>query len=200
MNSKLRWAKVAVIGAAFVLVVAACGGDSDEGEVAPAPTTVAAGNEDPAVLPPNPDPGDDPATAGACLEGEPDCNDIGVITDEPLDLPIGSDDEPGDVVTGSGALVDGGLTVSEALDTTATGIIAVQGFLLDDGSGARLCELLAESMPPQCGGASVSIENFEEVLGVPLANAQGVTWTDSTVTFFGELVDGTLVVDPFVAG
>ena len=199
MIKNLRWVKVAAVGAALVLVVAACGGDSDD-EAAPAPTTAAVQDADPAVLPPNPNPSDSPPIAGACLEGEPDCQDI--PGQEPQDLPV-FDEEPGSgdqPVTGMGAVVDGGLTVGEALTTDATGILAVQGFLLDDGSGYRLCEVLAESFPPQCGGATVGITNFEEVLGVPLANSQGVSWTDSTVTFFGELVDGVFVVDPFVAG
>ncbi len=75
----------------------------------------------------------------------------------------------------------------------------MKGFLLIDGDGARLCEALAESLPPQCGGASIPVSNYEEVLGTPLQSEQGVSWTDETVSFLGEIVDGTLVVDPFVA-
>jgi len=206
MSKYLRWAKVAAVVAAFALVVAACGGGSGD-EAAPSPTVADVGtaspNGDAAILPPNPDADDTPPIGATCLVGEPDCNDTMLPGEEPRDLPLPSDDEPGsmdDPVVGLGAVVDGGLTVAQALSTDATGILAVQGFLLDDGSGFKLCELLAESYPPQCGGASVRISGFEEVLGTPLANAQGVSWTDSTVTFFGELVDGTFVVDPFVAG
>ncbi len=171
---------------ALAMVLAACGSEADQ----------------PSELPTNDNPGDTPAAAGACLEGEPDCNDTGVITDEPLPLPSddgGSQDDGGAVVSG-GMTVDGGLTVSEALASDATGIIAVQGFLLDDGTGARLCEALAESFPPQCGGTSIAVSNYEEVLDVPLQSEQNTTWTDEWVTFFGEIVDGVFVVDPTVSG
>jgi hypothetical protein len=183
---------------AVALVAAACGGGDDDGS-APQPP----GSEEPApVLPTNDDPGaTPPAAAGACLEGEPDCVDT--LVGDPVPLPPPGDDPAGDdggpVVSG-GMLVDGGLTVSEALATDATGVIAVRGFLLDDGSGARLCEALAESYPPQCGVASIAVTGYEEMVDVPLVQAQGVTWTDQTVSLLGEIVDGVLVVDPMVAG
>lgn len=175
--------------AALMVVLAACGSEADQVS----------------ELPTNDNPGDAPAAAGACLEGEPDCIDTGVITDEPLPLPgddtddAGSSDDGGTVVSG-GMTVDGGLTISEALASDVTGIIAVQGFLLDDGTGARLCEALAESFPPQCGGASIPVTGYEEVLDVPLQSEQSTTWTDDWVTFFGEIVDGVFVVDPTVTG
>ena len=161
----------------LALVLAACGGGAQE--------------ED---LPINT--GDAPPAAGACLVDEPDCNDIGVPTDDGA-LPPPSDD--GEVVTG-GMVADGGLTVSEALITDVVGVIGVQGFLFDDGSGPVLCEVLAESFPPQCGGASVAVEGHEEAVDVPIVSEQGVTWTDQPLTLFGEIVDGTLVVDPTVLG
>ena len=60
--------------------------------------------------------------------------------------------------------------------------------------------MLAESYPPQCGGASIPVTNYEEVVNVPLNSNQNVTWTDDRVTFFGEIIDGVFVVDPTVAG
>jgi hypothetical protein len=203
MNTFFRRGRVVALLAVFLLVVAACG-DDDSGNVEQAPTAPPGAQvSDP--LPVNDNPGDTPAVSSACFEDEPDCQDTLVGNPEPQDLPPPSDDEPGTATGGGatvsgGALVDGGLTVSEALATDATSVLAVHGFLLDDGSGARLCELLAESYPPQCGGAFVPVTNYEEVIGVPLSNAQGVTWTDSEVTVFGEIIDGTLVVDPMVAG
>ena len=199
MNGFSSKGRVVALLALVALVVAACGGDSSNDE--PAPLAPAAGSEQPDPLPPNDDPGGAPAIAGTCLEGEPDCLDTLEPGQEPQDLPP-SVDEPGTAggsVAGGGMLVAGGLTVSEALATDAI-IIAVQGHLLDDGSGARLCEALAESYPPQCGGASIPVTGYEEVIAVPLASAQGVTWTDQSVSLFGEIIDGILVVDPTVAG
>ena len=97
-------------------------------------------------------------------------------------------------------VVGGGLTISEALASTATGVLAVQGHLLDDGSGARFCEVLAESYPPQRGGASVSIVGYEEIVSVPLLSAEGTTWTGETFVVFGEIIHGVLAVDPTVSG
>jgi hypothetical protein len=124
--------------------------------------------------------------------------------DQPVSLP-NDDTEPlvgtgGGPVGSSGMLIDGGLSVSEALATDATGVIGVQGSLFDDGTGARLCEALAESYPPQCGGVSIPVTGYEEVITVPLSNAQGVTWTDQPVSLLGEIINGTLVVSPTTSG
>ncbi len=197
MTTSLRVLRGAAVLAVLVLVAAACGdGSTDDApaaaDLADAVSTVS--------LPPNDDPGASPVLSGACVEGEPDCTDTLVTgDDEPLPVP-GDDPMTGGAVASGGMLADGGLSVSDALATDATGTIAVRGFLLADETGARLCELLAESLPPQCGGASLPVTGYEEVLGVPLASAQGVTWTDITVALFGEIIDGTLVVDPTVAG
>lgn len=165
--------------AAVTLAVAACA-TPDAGDAA-------------ADLPLNSDPGSSGQIAGTCLEGEPECNDT------PGDLPPPGDiaDEP---ITPSPALVDGGLTISEALATDAEGIIAVQGFLLVADGTSLLCDALAESYPPQCGGASIEITGYEEALGAPITSAQGVSWTEEHVTFLGEIVDGTFVVDTTAQG
>lgn len=183
-----RFARAVTVLTVLTLLVAACGGGTVE--------------EDPASLPPSDDPGSTPSAAGACLEGEPDCVDTGVGSGAgPLPDGAPNSEEPaadGGSGAGSGALVEGGLTVSEALATD--GVIAVQGFLLDDGTGARLCEVLAESYPPQCGGASLPVIGYEEMIDIPLINAQGVTWTDQPVSLLGAIANGALVVDPTVGG
>ena len=91
------------------------------------------------------------------------------------------------------------MSVSDALSGDVTGAAAVKGFLVVDAGGARLCEVLAESYPPQCGGAALPITNYEQFLGVPVQEAQRVTWTDDVVSFIGLIVDGTLIVDPTIA-
>jgi hypothetical protein len=96
-------------------------------------------------------------------------------------------------------VVDGGLTVSEALATVATGPIAVSGFVVEDAAGLRLCEVLLESYPPQCGGASIPLADTSTIDPDELQAAQGVVWTDSPVTVLGEIVDGTLVPTPLSA-
>lgn len=191
MKKIVRMSRVIALLAALALVVAACG-SGDDAAVAP---TAPPSADEPAPLPPNPDRDSEPLTGAACLVGEPDCNDTGVIGDEPMVLP-----PPGDgPATLGGFVVDGGLTIPDALSTDAVGVIAVKGFLMVDDDGARLCELLAESFPPQCGGASIAITGYEEVLGAPLQTEQGISWTNDYVTFLGEIIDGILVVDATVA-
>jgi hypothetical protein len=87
----------------------------------------------------------------------------------------------------------GGLTVSQALATDATGILLVRGAVLaQNGREARLCSALAESYPPQCGGPSLKLEDLRlsEVEGVQ--TAQGVSWSESEVRLYGTL-DGDIL-------
>jgi hypothetical protein len=165
--------KLVLLIASLALIAAACGG----------------GENDAAALPVY-DGADQPAIDTACLVGEPDCNDA--PGGEPQDLPPPGD-EPG---TSDGFVVDGGLTVTDALETDATGIIAVSGFIVADAAGVRLCEALAESFPPQCGGPSILLEGLEQIDPDELSTEGDVSWTDYAVTVFGELTDGTLVADP----
>ena len=166
--------RLAAVIAALALVAAACGGGDADAQV------------------PVNDAGDSPVIASACLIEEPECDDTPSGDQEPQDLP--SDDDG--AIDSGGLIIDGGLTIPEALATDATGIIAVKGFLIDDGQEARLCELLAESLPPQCGGASVVIDSLDQIDPDEITSDGNVTWTDQLVTVLGELVDDTLVTTP----
>ncbi len=143
----------------------------------------------------NPDAGL-PQVSAICAEEVPDCDDTVAI-----DPNAGPEEEPGDAGppppgASSGMLAGGGLTVAEALATEATGILAVQGFYLDDGTGPRLCETLAESFPPQCGGASLLLGDLTGIdLGL-LQSSGSTTWSDQPVVILGELDDGTLNPTP----
>ena len=158
--------KLLILFAVLTLAFAACGGAEDS--AAELPT-----NDDAAVSGP---------AAGACLEGEPDCNDTPGGT--PQDLP-----EPG-------AAGDPIESMSIADAATASGQVMVAGFLVDVAGESRLCEALAESFPPQCGGASITLTSLEQIDPDELKTEGDVTWTDFVVTVFGEMVDGTLVVTP----
>ncbi len=141
-----------------------------------------------------------PQVAGVCAPGFPDCEDTIVVDDgDPTDEDLFTDDEPRDGVAPpgvSGVLVGGGLTVPEALATDATGVIAVQGFYFDDGSGPRLCEALAESFPPQCGGASLALGEIGDLDLGQLEGSQGITWSNDSIVILGELANGFLTPTP----
>jgi len=90
--------------------------------------------------------------------------------------------------------------VPAALATDATGPIAVSGFLVNDGTTARLCEALAESYPPQCGGAGIPLIRYDAAELAPLSTNGAVTWSDAPVIVFGTIVDGALVTAKGVTG
>ncbi|MDJ0923287.1 MAG: hypothetical protein QNJ77_01890 [Acidimicrobiia bacterium] len=159
--------KLLLLVASFAFVVAACGGGDDTTSELPIA-----------------DNGDNPATAGACLEGEPDCVDT--IVGEPTDLPQA---DGGDEPTAPAAI-----PVGDA--ATASGQVAVAGFVVAVGDEVKLCEALAESFPPQCGGASIPVTSLDQVDPDDLQSEGNVRWTDYHVTLFGEMVDGTLVATP----
>lgn len=81
----------------------------------------------------------------------------------------------------------GGLTVSEALTTDADGPITVRGFVIRESSGAvRLCETVAESFPPQCGGPSVVVVGFDPSTRPDAQEEGGIVWIDD-VSLTGEI-------------
>lgn len=82
--------------------------------------------------------------------------------------------------------------VSEAMAAEVQGSIHVVGLLIDDGSGWRLCELVLESYPPQCGGERLVVDGLDPA-ELPLEESGGVRWqTDATVV--GEIDGDTLTV------
>jgi hypothetical protein len=171
---------------ALALVVAGCGDDDDSGSDGS---------------------GSDGVVSSQCTQDQPDCEDTAV---DDGDDESGAGQGGGEANDGGagGMVIDGGLSISEALNGTVTGTIAVGGFVVGDADSVRLCELLAESFPPQCGGASVTLSGIsvDDLDGLPdsenldLQTSQGVTWTDRSVSFFGELVDGEFVIDTLAAG
>lgn len=156
---------------ALLLVLAACGDGATSAELPPV--------------------GDDaPQAAGACEEGTvEECNDTLFPGDEPVTPPPSG--------TSSGMPIPGGgLTIAEALETDATGILMVTGFYFDDGDGPMLCEMFAESLPPQCGGATIALADITPIDPDSIRSESGVSWTDQPVIIVGEIVDGILVPTP----
>ena len=71
----------------------------------------------------------------------------------------------------------------------------VEGFVLIDEASARLCEVLMESFPPQCGGLSVVIANPTGLGSTILTEAQGISWTERAVALSGRFDGFRLVLD-----
>lgn len=87
-----------------------------------------------------------------------------------------------------------GISVGELLDRGITGPVTVEGFIVIEDDDVRLCDALAESFPPQCGGDFAPLVGLEAA-EVPDLQTEGRTsWTDLPVTLIGELVDDAIVV------
>jgi hypothetical protein len=87
-----------------------------------------------------------------------------------------------------------GISIEEALESDSSEPLLVNGNLLVTDGQARLCSALAESFPPQCGGASLLIT------GLDLAQVDGIVvegdvmWTDRPTQLAGTVEDGILTV------
>lgn len=97
-------------------------------------------------------------------------------------------------VTGATLGIGPGLSVAEALSSTLDGPLLVNGFLVAVGDAVRLCELLAESFPPQCGGASLVVEGLDLGSMEGLTTNQDVTWSDQTLQILGSVEGDVLTV------
>ena len=87
---------------------------------------------------------------------------------------------------------DGQMEIAEALEAAQGSEVTVSGHLIADSDGStRLCSVLAESGPPQCGGDRIHLLGFD---GSSVPNSKtpqrpsdiGTTrWTDSYITVTG---------------
>ena len=127
--------------------------------------------------PPVPAAGD---VAAACAEGAVDCLDATSTT------------APGTGGVSSGA--DGSVPVGEAVAAGIQGPFLMSGFLVVDGEGARLCEALAESFPPQCGGTAIPLQPAEAPAGATTTTEGDVTWTEQPLLVEGEILDGVFMI------
>lgn len=96
---------------------------------------------------------------------------------------------PDDVVPPGTSSATAPIEIGVLLEGEAPVEATVVGYVVWDGSDARLCEVLMESYPPQCGGVSLTIAN-PEALTVELEEEQSVRWTEDRVQLPGTF-DGT---------
>ena len=83
------------------------------------------------------------------------------------------------------------LSIEDALAAGSDEPLLVTGNLLSQGGEVRLCSALAESFPPQCGGASLHVAGLEleEVDG--LITEGDVSWTDRPIELHGVVENDT---------
>jgi hypothetical protein len=97
---------------------------------------------------------------------------------------------------GDGSADDAGTAISidDALTSDSDDPLLVSGNLLAEGGEVRLCSALAESFPPQCGGASLAVEGLDLADVDGLVTEGNVSWTDRPIQLLGVVSDGTLTV------
>ncbi len=100
--------------------------------------------------------------------------------------------EAGERAPGSGD--EPALAIEEALAAEANEPLLVRGNLLAERDEIRLCSALAESFPPQCGGASLRVEGLDLERVGGLTRAGDVAWTDRPIRLRGVVEDGVLRV------
>jgi hypothetical protein len=106
--------------------------------------------------------------------------------------PAGTPSAPGDdswaLVIVDGEPGDSGITVAEAFEHGPTDdIVAVTGALFVNADGTvLLCDAIAESFPPQCGGERIAVEGLDLDTIAGLQEEGGVRWAEG-VTLLGSV-------------
>ena len=85
----------------------------------------------------------------------------------------------------------GGLSVQEAIESGLDGPLMVKGYVVSADGEARLCNALAESYPPQCGGPSLRIAPTAPT-DLVLEEEGDVRWTETEVSLLGDVAGGVL--------
>jgi hypothetical protein len=84
--------------------------------------------------------------------------------------------------------VGSGLSVAQALTHRATDdLVTVSGTLFVDPDGTvRLCDAIAESFPPQCGGDRIVVQGLDLASIAGLQTEGDVSWAEG-VSLFGSV-------------
>ena len=121
---------------------------------------------------------------------------IGVTTVALIVAACGDDDTG----SGSGPIsgVGPGISVEEALDSDLDGPLLVNGLLHVQNGVTRLCAVLAESFPPQCGRPFLVVAGLDQNKIEGLISEGSVTWSDQLIQVLGTVEGDVLTVLPNV--
>lgn len=87
----------------------------------------------------------------------------------------------------------GAIDLLELVTTEPAGEVTVRALLYDDGTGLSMCEVLAESFPPQCMGQQVEIANPDTV-DADFTQRDEIRWTDRVTILIGTYLEGVFTV------
>ena len=94
-------------------------------------------------------------------------------------------DDDGDLDSGPNSGVGPGISIGEALTPNLQGPLLINGHLHAQNGQVRLRELLAEFLPPLCGGRSLVVEGLDLMTTTGLTSQGSVTWSDQLVQVLG---------------
>ena len=94
----------------------------------------------------------------------------------------------------SDAAVGPGITVAEARRSQLDRPLLVNGYLVADEAKIRLCDELAESSPPRCGGASLEVRGLDIDSLSDVESSGSVRWSAQPRLLLGEVESGVLTV------
>ncbi len=103
-------------------------------------------------------------------------------------------DDDGDLDSPPISGVGPGISIGEALTSDLEGTLLVNGHLHARDGQVRLCELLAESFPPQCAGKFLAVKGLDLMTVVGLTSEGSVTWSDQPLQVLGTVDDEVLTV------
>lgn len=85
------------------------------------------------------------------------------------------------------------MRIEQALKADRSKTVRVRGFLLVCGDEPpRLCSELLESLPPQCGGASLVVEGLDMDTVSGIDRSGDCAWSSDPVELEGRVEDGIL--------
>jgi|GEM_PF-1851283 len=133
----------------------------------------------------------------ACAEDQTDCQDTLTTGDLPTggNDPLAPSTESDSRSVSDGMVVDDGLSIADAIAYEGSESVAVHGYLVRTSETAQLCEVLAESFPPQCGGASLALMNADDIVDLPLIEEGDVQWSPDRVILIGTVAGNELTID-----
>ena len=107
---------------------------------------------------------------------------------------------------GAGCGNDGGgnagvasLGLDEARTHSSDTPVAVDGYLLVEHGRTRLCDALAESWPPQCGGPSLRVVSLPpEVPELEETKGGRTRWSERPVQVMGVVSGGEIAIGEFL--
>ena len=104
----------------------------------------------------------------------------------------GNDDS--DLVSGPISGVGPGISIEEAFTSNLKGPLLINGHLHAEDGRVRLCAVLAESFPPQCGGRFLVVKGLDLTRIDGLAREGSVTWSEQAVQILGTVEGEELTV------